>query len=85
MFSVQRETKATLAAKNGGRVVAWYNDKETGAVSIAVPGDRAKLTPVEARNLAAWLLEAASTLESPVRTLNDVRRAEGLPPLGSRW
>ncbi|MBD0712575.1 hypothetical protein OHA38_20340 [Streptomyces sp. NBC_01732] len=65
MLNVTRETKATLAAKNGGRVLAWHNDKERGTLSVAVPGDRARLTPVEARNLAAWLIDAAKAIETP--------------------
>ncbi|MEU9388691.1 hypothetical protein AB0D86_01660 [Streptomyces sp. NPDC048324] len=68
MLNVTRETKATLAAQNGGRVLAWHNDKERGTLSVAVPGDRAKLTPTEARNLAAWLIDAAKAIESPDRT-----------------
>ncbi|MHC0429248.1 hypothetical protein ACX6XY_03540 [Streptomyces sp. O3] len=68
MLNVTRETKATLAARNGGRVIAWHNDKERGTLSLAVPGDRAKLTPVEARNLAAWLIDAAKAIETPDRS-----------------
>lgn len=72
MMDVTRETKATLTAKNGGRVVAWHNDREPRTLSVAVPGDRAKLSPVEARNLAAWLIDAANAVEtvdrSPLRT-----------------
>ncbi|GAA0660192.1 hypothetical protein GCM10010193_08900 [Kitasatospora atroaurantiaca] len=74
MFTVSRETKATLVTQAGGKVVGWHNDKEARHVSIAVPGDRAKLTPVEARNLAAWLIDAAREAEkvegdrSPLRT-----------------
>ncbi|MFE9256526.1 hypothetical protein [Streptomyces sp. NPDC006879] len=68
MLNVTRETKATLAARNGGRVIAWHNDKERGTLSVAVPGDRAKLTPVEARNLAAWLIDAAKAIEAPDRS-----------------
>ncbi|MFJ4666751.1 hypothetical protein [Kitasatospora purpeofusca] len=65
MFNVTRETKAVLTTQAGGKVVGWYNDRETRHVSIAVPGDRAKLTPVEARNLAAWLIDAAKEADRP--------------------
>ncbi|MFD7611012.1 hypothetical protein [Streptomyces sp. NPDC059828] len=65
MLNVTQETKATLTTRNGGRVLAWYTDKEREAVSVAVPGDRVKLSPVEARNLAAWLMEAAKAVEEP--------------------
>lgn len=68
MLNVTRETKATLATKNGGRVLAWHNDKERGTLSLAVPGDRARITPTEARNLAAWLIDAAKAVEAPDRT-----------------
>ncbi|MET9602564.1 hypothetical protein [Streptomyces sp. NPDC006459] len=71
-MQVTRETKATLTAKNGGRVVAWHSDREPNFLSMAVPGDRVKLTPVEARNFAAWLIDAANSAEtvdrSPLRT-----------------
>ncbi|MFF4424184.1 hypothetical protein ACFY04_25945 [Streptomyces sp. NPDC001549] len=72
MMNVSRETKATLTARDGGRVIAWHNDREPRTLSLAVPSDRAKLSPVEARNLAAWLIEAAKAVEledrSPFRT-----------------
>jgi hypothetical protein len=59
-INVTRETKATVSAQNGGRVLAWTNDKEPNVISVAVPGDRAKLTPLEARELAAYLNEVAA-------------------------
>jgi hypothetical protein len=62
MLNVTKEVKATLTATTG-RVIAWHNDKERGAISIAVPGDRAKLSPVQARNLAAWLIKEANAIE----------------------
>ncbi|MEU4950746.1 hypothetical protein [Streptomyces lavendulae] len=71
-MQVTRETKATLTAKNGGRVLAWHSDREPNLLSLAVPGDRVKLTPAEARNFAAWLIDAANSAEiverSPLRT-----------------
>lgn len=57
-----RETKAELTAEKGGRVIAWHNDREAGLISLAVPGDRAKLTPAEARALGQWLLDNAATM-----------------------
>lgn len=59
-----RETKATMTA-DVGRVLAWHNDKEKGAVSLAVPGDRAKLTPAQARELGLWLIEASERVSTP--------------------
>jgi hypothetical protein len=53
---VEKKTTATLVCDTG-RVLAWTQDKEPAHISLAVPGDRAKLTPVQARELATWLLE----------------------------
>ncbi|MFB7675617.1 hypothetical protein ACFC26_29835 [Kitasatospora purpeofusca] len=85
MFNVTRETKAVLTTQAGGKVVGWYNDRETRHVSIAVPGDRAKLTPVEARNLAAWLIDAAKEAEKP-DVMSGLRTATlGTAERVSRW
>ncbi|WP_051711497.1 hypothetical protein [Streptomyces sp. NRRL S-350] len=85
MFYITRETKATLVSQTGGKVVGWFNDREARHVSIAVPGDRAKLTPDEARSLAGWLIDAAKEVEkaegverSILRTINTAERV-------SRW
>ncbi|MEV6399642.1 hypothetical protein AB0M39_33490 [Streptomyces sp. NPDC051907] len=59
-----RETKATLSGDTG-RVLVWHNDKETRAISLAVPGDRAKLSPAQARELGLWLIEASETVNKP--------------------
>ncbi|MEU3450386.1 hypothetical protein AB0H29_24635 [Streptomyces thermolilacinus] len=59
-----RETKATMTA-DAGRVLVWHNDKEKGSVSMAVPGDRAKMTPAQARELGLWLIEASERVSSP--------------------
>jgi hypothetical protein len=57
-MAIRVETKATATlTADTGRVLAWTMDKEPGHISIAVPGDRAKMTPVQARELATWLLE----------------------------
>lgn len=58
------ETKATMTAE-AGRVLVWHNDKEKGSVSLAVPGDRAKLTPAQARELGLWLIEASERVSAP--------------------
>ncbi|GAB2572636.1 hypothetical protein GCM10027168_01840 [Streptomyces capparidis] len=84
MLNVTRETKATLAAKGGGRVLAWHNDKERGTLSVAVPGDRVKLTPTEARNLAAWLIDAANAVETPDRSPLRTARVHA-EARASRW
>jgi hypothetical protein len=67
MINVTREVKAVLNGETG-RVLAWHNDKEARAISIAVPGDRAKLTPAQARELGLWLIEAAETITKVDRT-----------------
>jgi hypothetical protein len=54
-----REVKAELTAEKGGRLIAWHNDREPGLISIAAVGDRAKLTPAEARAIGRWLIENA--------------------------
>ncbi|WP_367136469.1 MULTISPECIES: hypothetical protein [Streptomyces] len=63
-ISTVRETKATLSAE-AGRVLVWHNDKEKGSVSVAVQGDRAKLTPAQARELGLWLVEASERVSAP--------------------
>ena len=86
MFTVSRETKATLVTQAGGKVIGWHNDKEVRHVSIAVPGDRAKLTPVEARNLAAWLIDAAREVEKTQGSeLSAGLRNLGTAERVSRW
>ncbi|MFE1959227.1 hypothetical protein [Streptomyces sp. NPDC059479] len=62
-----RETKATLSGV-AGRVLVWHNDKETRSISLAVPGDRAKLSPTQARELGLWLIEASETVTKPDRS-----------------
>jgi|SRR5712664_476229 len=56
-----RETKATLTA-DAGRVLAWHSDKEPAHISLAVPGDRAKLTASQALELAEWLRKQANEI-----------------------
>ena len=85
MFTVSRETKATLVTQAGGKVVGWHTDKESRHVSIAVPGDRAKLTPVEARNLAAWLIDAAKEAEKIEATDRTILRNLGTAARVSTW
>ncbi|QMU72120.1 hypothetical protein [Streptacidiphilus sp. P02-A3a] len=65
MLTIQTETKATLTTSSGGRVLAWVSDRERGSISIAVPADRTKLTPVEARDLATCLTTMAAEIERP--------------------
>lgn len=62
-LSITTETKATLNAAHG-RVLAWHNDKEPAQISIAVPGDRAGMSPLDARVLAAWLIKMADTIDA---------------------
>ncbi|WP_199809819.1 MULTISPECIES: hypothetical protein [unclassified Streptomyces] len=58
MLRVVNETKATLQTESG-RVVGFVKSSEPGKISLAVPGDRAVMTPAQARQLAAWLVEEA--------------------------
>jgi hypothetical protein len=58
-----REVKAELTAEKGGRVLAWHNDREPGHVSLAVVGDRAKMTPTEAKALGEWLIRNADAVQ----------------------
>ncbi|MDX2390205.1 hypothetical protein NJL88_09020 [Streptomyces sp. DK15] len=67
MLKTIREVKAVLTAEYG-RVLVWHNDKEARAISIAVPNDRAKLTPSQARELGLWLIEASETVSKPDRS-----------------
>lgn len=61
MMNVTRETKAVLTTREG-RVVGFVKDSEPGVISLAVPNDRAKMTPAEARELARWLHATADEL-----------------------
>ncbi|QBZ73412.1 hypothetical protein SEA_HEATHER_42 [Streptomyces phage Heather] len=74
MLSVTRETKAVLKTKSGERVVAFTKDSEPGVASLAVPNDRAKLSPGEMRALAAWLNETAAEQERVTREQDRVTR-----------
>lgn len=58
MLSVTNETKAVLQAEKG-RVVGFIKSSEPGKISLAVPTDRAVMTPTQARQLAAWLIDEA--------------------------
>jgi hypothetical protein len=79
-----REVKAELTAEKGGRVLAWHNDREPGLISIAAVGDRAKLTPTEAKALGEWLIrnaDAVNTTQYPIgHTSSAVRAAYGSTP-----
>ncbi|CAA07139.1 gp15 [Lomovskayavirus C31] len=70
---VTTETKAELQAERG-RVVGFVKSSEPGKISIAVPADRAVMTPAQARQLAAWLNEEA---DRGGRVSTDARTAEG--------
>ncbi|QNE79072.1 hypothetical protein F0344_04870 [Streptomyces finlayi] len=63
-MQVTNETKAVLIADKG-RVVGFVKSNEPGKISLAVPADRAVMTPAQARQLAAWLIgEAEKTREA---------------------
>lgn len=59
MIKVTSETKAVLTAERG-RVVGFIKSDEPRKISLAVPAERAVMTPVQAVALARWLMEAAS-------------------------
>ncbi|MGW0530691.1 hypothetical protein [Streptomyces sp. NPDC003032] len=71
MLNVTRETKAVLKTKTGERVVAFTKDSEPGIASLAVPHDRAKLSPREMRELAAWLNDTAAEQEKSTRVTRE--------------
>lgn len=58
---VETKTTATLTA-DAGRMIGWSVDREPGHVSLAIPTDRAKLNPVQLRELAQWLLSEAERI-----------------------
>ncbi|MGW3674661.1 hypothetical protein [Streptomyces sp. NPDC005166] len=60
-MNVTTETKAVLLAETG-RVVGFVKSNEPGKISIAVPAERAVMTPAQARQLAAWLIEEADNV-----------------------
>lgn len=80
MIRVTNETKAELKTE-AGRVVGFVKSTEPGKISLAVPGDRAVMTPAQARQLAAWLNDEAAkggtvTTEMGARTETGWRTAE---------
>ncbi|QAX93294.1 hypothetical protein HOV11_gp38 [Streptomyces phage Vash] len=58
MLRVTTETKAELQTEKG-RVIGFVKSSEPGKISVAVPNDRAVMTPAQARAFAAWLVEEA--------------------------
>lgn len=78
MMRVTAETKAELQAEKG-RVVGFVKSNEPGKISLAVPGDRVIMTPAQARQLAAWLVEEADKggrTDPGARASGDWRNAE---------
>lgn len=63
MFKQTQEIRAEVTGEYG-RVRAWTSDKEDGVISIAVPADRATLTPADAKALGEWLVEQANAVEA---------------------
>ncbi|MEG8276373.1 hypothetical protein [Streptomyces sp. AHA2] len=71
MLQVTTETKAAMTCEKG-RVVGFVKSNEPGKISLAVPADRAVMTPAQARQLAAWLVEEADKIRPTTATsLND--------------
>lgn len=63
MMRITQETKAALAAERGS-VIGFVKSSEPRRISLAVPGDRAVLTPAQARQLAYWLTVEAEKADS---------------------
>jgi hypothetical protein len=57
-MKITTETKAVLQTESG-RVIGFVKSNEPGKISLAVAGDRAVMTPAQAREVAAWLVEEA--------------------------
>jgi hypothetical protein len=71
MLKVTTETKAVMACDKG-RVVGFVKSDEPGKISLAIPADRAVMTPAQARQLAAWLAdEAAKAQPTTATSLSD--------------
>ncbi|MGW9280730.1 hypothetical protein ACWGSA_00870 [Streptomyces diastaticus] len=73
MLRVTQETKAVMQCERG-RVVGFVKSEEPGKISVAVPGDRAVMTPAQARTLAEWLTKEANKVG---RVSADDRTAAG--------
>jgi len=69
MMNVTNETKAVLRTEGTGRVIGFVKSNEPGKISIAVPADRAVMTPNQARALAAWLIEEAANADNKSQTI----------------
>jgi hypothetical protein len=79
MLRVSTETKAVLQTEGTGRIVGFIKSTEPGKISVAVPNDRAVMTPAQARQFAAWLLEEAEKITASTtdaRTSTGWRQAE---------
>lgn len=62
-MQITSETKAVLRTEGTGRVIGFVKSNEPGRISLAVPDDRAIMTPAQARQLAAWLTEEADKVQ----------------------
>ncbi len=60
---ISTETTGKINARSGDKGRVWYADREPDVVSLAVTGDRLKLTPTEARSLARTLTAFADAVE----------------------
>lgn len=78
VLNIVKKTEANLSAETG-RILGWFTDKEEGFISVAVPGDRAKMTPAQARAFGLWLIEASETTVKP--TGEAARRREAVKRL----
>lgn len=72
-MQVTNETKAVLNTE-GGRVIGFVKSNEPGKISLAVPNDRAVMTPAQARQLAAWLIGEAERVRDTESTATRANR-----------
>jgi hypothetical protein len=76
MLKVTTETKAVMPCDKG-RVIGFVKSDEPGKISLAIPADRAVMTPAQARQLAAWLADEAAKAQPTTATgLSDWSTAE---------
>ncbi|MFJ9961107.1 hypothetical protein [Streptomyces avermitilis] len=75
MFNAREEKVLEGSTEAGQRVRAWVQSTEPRHVSVAVPGDRAKMTPREAIELGKWLIASAEGIQERNRA-EGVRLAE---------
>jgi len=81
-FKQRRENIIEGSASGGGRIRAWETETEPDVISLAVVGDRAKLSPSEALDLAQWLVRAATgrDVEAVIKGMGSVTGRMSVTP-----